>query len=294
MAGVIAIGLLAATLAGNQMLAASALAQNSSKVSTSSIDIDCPAGSEICAQQIDKVLKSTITTSGTATVKVKPDKVTVTVGVETEGKTASVAATSNAQAISKVITALKAIGIKDDQISTSYDNVYPVYEMVYPPCILEGQSKAGSANLSRGAIPDIYPQPPACKAKNEIVGYKASNSLSITVDASQDIGGVIDASINAGANNINGAYFFVSEERQHKIRDSLIENAINNAKDRAQKAANAVSMNITGVQSINLNDVNFPIYFKNFESRDASSAGTQILPGEQEISTSINITFYIK
>jgi hypothetical protein len=205
-------------------------------------------------------------------VKVNPDKVSITIGVNTQGKTAEEAAQENAKIMEQVLAALEKLGIKDDQISTSWYNVYPVYEYRSPPCI------------------DIYPQPPGCQPKSEITGYSASNSVTVTLDADAKVGEVIDAAVAAGANNVNGAYFFVSDEKQQEIRDSLIEKAIDNARSRADKAASAVEMNITGVKSINLNDVYFPVFYKDF-AQEASGATTPILPGQQQISMTVQVTF---
>jgi uncharacterized protein len=267
-AGILAIGMVAASITGGQML--SAQAQNSDDPMP--VDLECPTGATVCEQQIEDAVQSVVSTSGTATVKVNPDKVSITIGVNTQGKTAEEAAQENAKIMEQVLAALEKLGIKDDQISTSWYNVYPVYEYRSPPCI------------------DIYPQPPGCQPKSEITGYSASNSVTVTLDADAKVGEVIDAAVAAGANNVNGAYFFVSDEKQQEIRDSLIEKAIDNARSRADKAASAVNMDITGVKSINLNDVYFPVFYKDF-AQEASGATTPILPGQQQISMTVQVTF---
>jgi hypothetical protein len=89
---------------------------------------------------------------------------------------------------------------------------------------------------------------------------------------------------------VNGAYFFVSNERQEEIRNGLIADSIDNARSRADKAAAAVDMKITGVKSINLNDVYFPVFYKDFAA-EAAGASTPILPGQQEISQTVQVTF---
>lgn len=259
-AGILAIGMVAASIVGGQQL--SARAQVSPDPATSS------------EQQVEETVKSVVSTSGTATVKVDPDKVTVTIGVETDGLTAEEAASKNAELMEKVLAALKELGITDDQVSTSWYSVYPTYEYRSPPCI------------------EIFPQPPECAPKNEIAGYRASNSLSVTLDADGDVGKVIDAAVAAGANTVSGAYFFVSEERQQELRDGLIEKAITNARSRADKAADAVDMNVTGVKSIELNDVFFPVIYKDFAA-EASGQSTPILPGEQQISLTVQVTFFM-
>ena len=258
---------------------------------------------------------STIFTSGSASVKVMPDKVSVSIGVETDGQTAADAAAKNAAQVNLVITALKnEAGVADDQISTSFYNVYPVYDWQYPPCIMKDGTPASEQDMpatstsgaegsqpssgtsSDDVRPSIYPPPPECQGKNVIVGYKASNNLNVQIDAtdgsSQNVGKVIDSAVNAGATNISGAYFFISQERQQQFRDGLIADAVTSAKNRAQIAAEAVGMEISGVQSINLNEVYFPYYGRSPEA-GGSDAGTPILPGAQEVSMSVSVTFYI-
>lgn len=266
-AGILAISMVAASIAGGQML--SAQAQNSDDPMP--VDLECETGATVCEQEIQDVVQSVVSTSGTATVKVTPDKVSVTIGVETRGETAEEAAAANAELMDKVLQALKDLGIAEEDISTNWYSVYPVYEWMSPPCI------------------EIYPQPPECAPKNEITGYSASNSVTVTLDASEDVGEVIDVAVEAGATNVNGAYFFVSTERQEEIREDLIADAIANARSRADKAAEAVGMEITGVKSISLNDVYFPFFYKDFALESAGS--TPILPGQQEISQSVQVTF---
>jgi uncharacterized protein YggE len=276
LAGVIAAGIFASAFGSMQMLGASAQEQNSTGDDKPiPVDLNCETGVTVCEQEIEHVVQSIVSTSGTATVKVTPDKVSVTIGVETDGSTAEEAAAANADLMDKVIAALKNIGIPEDQISTNWYSVYPVYSQI-------------SANACR--VMEGYPIPPECYVDQKVTSYRATNSVTVTMDADKDVGKVIDNAVSAGATNVNGAYFFVSSEKQEKIRSSLIADAIANARSRADKAANAVEMNITGVKSINLNDVYFPVFYKDFAA-EARGAPTQILSGQQEISQTVQVTF---
>lgn len=253
-AGILAIGLVAATIIGGQTMTAAAQQQKEEQNSTE---------------------HPTVSTNGSASVDVQPDKVSVTVGVETDGKTAAEAAAANADLMDKILAALRELGVTDDQMATSSYNVFPIYNTTKPEvCIM------------------IYPPPPECLPKNEIVGYKASNSVTVTVDASFDAGSIIDTAVKAGATNVNGAYFFVSEEKQQEIRDSLIAQAIANARGRADKAAEAVDMEVIGVKSINLNDVYFPVFYKELAPTAADGgSSTPILPGQQQVTMTVQGVF---
>lgn len=269
LAGIIAAGVFAGAFGSTQLLSASAQQNPDDPMP---VDLGCETGAEVCE---DVITPAIVSTSGTATVKVDPDKFTVTVGVETNGTTAEEAASKNADLAAQVIAALKGLGISEDEISTSAYSLYPVYQQVEPltMCI------------------EIYPQPPECQPKTEIVGYKASNSISVTLDADGDIsaGEVIDTAIEGGANTVSGAYFFLSQERQLEVQEGLIEDAIANARHRADIAAGAVGTEITEVKSISLNDVFFPPFYY---ARAEELSSTQILPGQQEVTMTVNVAYF--
>lgn len=307
MACVLALGLFASALAGSQMLTASAQTNgtgNSTQTPITSADdvnncaqdasmVHCVDGQQLAYPIAGNSSKhfgsnnngtATVSTSGMATTKVKPDRAMITAGVETNSTTAQGAASANAEIMADVIAALKKLGIGNETISTSNYNLYPVYE-----------SNQTTSTSDRPCI-EIYPPPPECQPNQVIVGYKATNSATVELDVDGKVtaGSVIDTVVEAGANTVNGVSFFVSSGKQQEIRDSLIQDAIANARHRADIAAEAVGMQVSGVQSVNLSDVQFPIYARSAEASPlASSVPTEILPGEQEVSTNVNIIFYM-
>ena len=291
LAGIIAAGVFAGAFGSIQLLNVNAQTTNQTNsendgtqpVVTSMDDVNCP-DEESAVHCVDLISTqhfsstSTVSTSGNAVTKVQPDKFTVTVGVETNGTTAEEAASTNAELTAQVIAALKALGISEDDISTSSYSVYPVYTSNEP------------VNVCR--VMEGYPIPPECYVSQEITGYKASNSVSITLDANGEVdaGKVIDTAIEAGANTVQGAYFFISQERQQEIQDGLISEAIDNARHRADIAADAVGMEVIGVKSISLNDVYFPIFAKEVS---LAAGDTQILPGQQEVSMTVSVVYFM-
>jgi len=235
----------------------------------------------------------TVSTSGTSTTEVRPDQVSVTVGVETNGTIAQEAVSQNANRTAQVIAAVTGLGINENRIETSSFSVLPIYKPGQPlqPCI------------------EIYPPPPECETRQEIIGYRATNTVTATLDVpflrmltqptpDLNAGQVIDATVGAGANRVEAVVFFISQERQQEIRDTLVSDAIANARQRANIAAEALGMTVSGVQSATLNPIDFPVFsvgprVGSDAEANSVSAPTQILPGQQEVSTTVNVVYYI-
>ena len=235
---------------------------------------------------------STLSISSTATIDVRSDQLSVTVGVETNDTTAQEAVSQNANLTGQVIAALRGLGIGENRIETSSYSVLPIYQFIQPPqpCI------------------EIYPPPPGCETRQEIIGYRATNTVTVTLDVpffrtvtepvpDVNAGQVIDAAVTAGANRVEGIVFFISPDRQEEIRDTLIGDAIASARQRANIAAGALEMTVSGVQSATINPPDFPVFSVDLQegaaAADTVSAPTQILPGEQEVSTTVSVVFYI-
>jgi uncharacterized protein YggE len=236
---------------------------------------------------------STLSISSTATTEVRPDQLSVTVGVETNGTTAQEAVSQNGNLTAQVIAAVRALGIDENRIETSSYSVLPIYDYIQPSqlCI------------------EIYPPPPGCETRQEIIGYRATNTVTVTLEVpffrtvtqpAPDVnaGQVIDAAVTAGANRVDGIVFFISPDRQQEIRDTLIGDAIANARQRANIAAEALGMTVSGVESATIDPLDFPVFSVGFQessapAADSVSAPTQILPGEQEVSTTVSVIFYI-
>jgi uncharacterized protein len=108
--------------------------------------------------------------------RVEPDMATITLGVMTEGKTAAEAMAANAERMTAVVGSLKKAGIADKDIQTSNLNLNPQYryEQNKPPIL---------------------------------TGYQASNQVTIRVLDLKKLGAAVDATVNAGANQIHGISF---------------------------------------------------------------------------------------
>jgi uncharacterized protein len=141
------------------------------------ISVMC-AGSAL-AQEPTRPLVSQIVTSGQAESRVKPDRASIVVGVQTRATTAAEAASQNARKQSAIIEAIRARGVSNDDIATSNYNVSP--ELRY---------REGEAPL--------------------VTGFTVSNEIDVLVRSVNLVGSVIDAALAAGANQINSLTFTVA------------------------------------------------------------------------------------
>ena len=285
----VSIGILAVALTGGLYITNVPAANGNSIVTSND---NCLLGGKIhCIDSVDKVsgeqgITSTVAfeketsdslfdlfVTGTAFKKISPDKVSITLGVETQEETAKEAAAKNAELMNAVINNLKALGLSTNEISTNYYNIYPVYE--YPPVIYEK------------IVPPRSESP-------ILVGYRVTNTITITTSTSADVGSMIDAAIDAGANQVQGVNYFVSEDVQRQMNRELIQQAVLDAKAEAENALSPLNMQIVGVKSVNLNDVYFPVSsYDRSAYAVAEAAPTPILPSQQQVSASVSVTFLI-
>ncbi|NJD76216.1 MAG: DUF541 domain-containing protein [Candidatus Methanoperedens sp.] len=201
-----------------------------------------------------------LSVSGYASEYVAPDTATMTAGVLTQAATAKEASEKNAASMNAVINAIKNLGIGDKDIRTSYLSIQPVYN--YP---------------RDGGTPTI-------------TGYSASNNVEVTTGNIEKLSDIVDKSVAAGANQVGGVSFSVSEEKQKQIRERLLSNAAKDAREKADNLARSLNVRITGVRTSSISDTGFP---QPFVSGLAEKAATPIQPGESRITISVQVTYLI-
>ena len=211
-------------------------------------------------------LEKTVDVIGTATKSVEPDTLIIEFGVETVAETAKKALEQNSEMISSAIASLKTVGITSDELSTSRLNIYPVYQ--------------SHEDLLTGR----YVQ--------EIVGFQASNVLSIETDQLSDAAKIIDLAIDNGANRVDFVSFTVSPPKIKSVKESLIEEAVLDAKVKAKIAIKPLSQKIVGVSSVIVNDSGYspaPM----LQSAEMFAGSAPIYSSDKDISVSVNVIFLI-
>jgi uncharacterized protein len=223
------------------------------------------------------VSNSTLYVMGNAQTMVKPDKVTLSLSVETTNKTANEALVANSKTMNNTLEALKAAGVKDNETSTSFFNISPNY------------------NITQ-ADEDIQPI-----ETRDIISYTVTNSITVNSFNLLNVSQWIDTAVQAGVNDLSSIYFSLSDEQSELVKNDLLKQAVSNAKNKAGIAASALGLNVIGVKSINIEGVDMvsPLTEQPLFSREAAGVApeagppTPIIAGEQQVTTRVNILFLI-
>lgn len=206
------------------------------------------------------VLGPIVELSVTESVDSAPDMATINTGVQTRAMTAKDAMAQNAAQIDKLIAALTKAGIERKDLQTSGINLNPQYDY---------------SNRTNN-------EPP------KFIGYEASNQLTVTVRKIAKAGELIDIMVGAGATNINGPSFGITDTSS--LETQARAKAIKSAGDRATfyaQAAGYKSARLLGISE--QGSGGRPIILTAARMAAPQDMATKVEPGQ--LSTSITLSF---
>jgi uncharacterized protein len=123
-----------------------------------------------------------------------------------------------------------------------------------------------------------------------IVSYRASNRVTIRLRDVTKVANVIDALVGAGANEIGGINFVVSQAS--KLLDEAREQAISDARRKAAIYAKAAGVELGAPLSISEEGNAPPMPYRKMSAGVAASA--PVAPGEETLSVTVNVSWAIK
>ena len=195
-----------------------------------------------------------VTVTGEATVAVAPDTAMIRIGVTSQDKTAREASEVNAKQMTAVLAAIKDAGIADRDIQTSRLSLQPQYD----------PNKSGTARLT---------------------GFQATNQVTVRIRDIDKLPTVLDRAIAAGANEMSGIEFVVSE--QSKLLDQARDDAIADARRKAELYAKAAGAKLGRVVSITEEGSSPPP-----RPMQAMRAGAvPVAPGEQTLRAVVTVSY---
>ncbi len=178
----------------------------------------------------------------------------------TDAKTAREASEANARAMTAVMTALKATGVAERDITTSRLSIYP-------------QMSSGNTNAPR------------------ITGYRATNQVTVKLRDLAKVADVIDATVTAGANEMGGIRFIVSNPSP--LLDKARLEAMADARRKAEIYAQAAGVTLGAPLAISEEGAAPPVAMYRMDRAAAAPMATPVSPGETTLRLSVNVSWEI-
>jgi uncharacterized protein YggE len=205
----------------------------------------------------------TLTATGTGTTMVVPDIAVVTVGVVSRARTAGAALAQNSGDLGKAIAAIKASGVQDRDIATSGFGIDTIY----------AEPKPG----------EVATAPPG------IVGYSVSNLVTVTIRDISKSGGILDKVVTAGANQVTGISFDISDPKT--ANDNALKSAVADALAKGGLMAGAAGVKLVRVLSVSTSDGASPRPM--LAAMAKAAPAVPVMPGQQTVSASATVTWEI-
>lgn len=221
---------------------------------------------------------NTVSFSGQGKVFAKPDVATIEFGILTEATTSKEAQDANSKKSQKVTDFIKKQNIDEKDIKTTYYNIYPKYSS-YPPVIYDERQVQ--------AYPPVPSEP-------KIVGYQVTQGFQVKVRDFDKLSGIVDGLVANGVNNVNNLGFSI--EDPEKVRSEARTLAIADAKKKADELKGKIGIKLGKI-------VNFyeDIYGYGLDRgggyggvQTLPAKGLSLLPGENEITVNVTLTYQIK
>ena len=192
-----------------------------------------------------------------------PDIAVISAGVVTRSGTATGALQDSANRMQRVLSALKRAAVDGRDIQTSNVSLNPEYRYQ------ENQAP-------------------------QLVGYTASNNVTIRFRDIRNSGKILDSLVGEGANQINGPMLTI--DKPEAALDEARAKAIAAGRARADLYARSLGLRVVRVVSVNENGGNYPVPppVPIYARAEMAQAKTSIEPGEQKLQVNLTMTFELQ
>lgn len=198
-----------------------------------------------------------ITVTGTGTVAGTPNQLMLSMGVQVNGGSVSIALSQANQAVSSVTAALRQRGVAAADIQTSGLSIYPNYQ-------------------ANSQVP---------------VGYGVSESLTATLSNLSTAGSQIEAAVHAGGNATTVDNISLNLADDGSLLANARANAVKDARTKAAQFARALGVPLGQVISISSADQFQPPVMFGAQASAAKGAPVPISPGTQQVSVSVTVVY---
>ncbi len=204
-----------------------------------------------------------ISVAAAGTVQAAPDMATINLGVTNEDAQASTAMQATSDAVAQILKRLEELGVEARDAQTRDISVSPVW------------SGRGNQNADTP----------------EITGFVASNRVIVRVQDLSQLGSLMDAVIQDGANDFGGLSFGVKDPKP--LEAEARAKAVAEATAKAEQLAQAANLTLGPVQTISEQVASVRPAAQMREYNMADSSGVPVAGGEISVSVTVSMEFGI-
>ena len=220
------------------------------------------AGPALAQTAQPQAADAAIVVTGEGSIDAAPDYAAISAGAVTRAKTAGDAAEANAKAMAAIVAALTDSGIARNDIQTTQFSLQPVYTVAQPG------------------------------GEQRLTGFSVTNRVNVKIRDLGKAGAVLDKLVAAGATEIGTIQYLHSNSSG--LLDQARQAAVADARRKAELYAKAAGVNLGAVVFIAENTGNVrPIFGKMLRDFAPAAAPTQVLTGEDTLSTQVTVGFAI-
>ncbi len=211
-----------------------------------------------------------LTVTGEGEVQVPPDRAIVSFGVVAQSEEAAAAQEQVNELAAEVIDEIKDAGVAEKHIQTTNLSLQPIYDHHKTP-------------MGPNQVPKIR-------------AYRASYTVTVTVEQIEKAGDVIDAGLGAGANQFHGITFTLKDDSA--ARQTALQKAAGDARAKAKTISEAMGVGLVGVYSIDEGvsfDRPMPMHARAMAMEaDAMGGGASVQPGQLTVRATMTVRYRIE
>jgi len=213
--------------------------------------------------------QNAISVQGSTEFDVAPDLAKIIFSIQTQSTTAQDAQIRNRETGSAVGAALTQAGVRAGDIQTTNYRVEKIQEW----------DPTGQKMVDKG--------------------YRVSNSFVVKTKELSRVGPLLDAGIQAGANNVESISFELSDAKQKEVKTEALRKATMNAREKADALADGAGVRLGKVLTLSENSYYAQPFYRSdammskAEMGGAPAPATEISPQDVHISAQVSVTYEI-
>jgi uncharacterized protein len=205
----------------------------------------------------DEAPKRTVQVRGTGSISAAPDRVSFVAGVDTASPSLKTAFADNKRVVAAVLKAMRDRGVTEAEMRTANFAINVQYE----------------------------------NEKRSSRYYLVTNGVTVTRSKTDDVAGLIEAAVDAGANNVNSIVYSIADPAP--LQDAALERAFADARARAQHLAAAAGRQVGDPIEITTEGFYAPQSVNEAITVTASPA-LDVLSGTKTVTAMVVVTFELK